>query len=128
MRRECLPVGPYLYRIHDTSAEVGKATDYTFCTTSETYCYRYRVLSVTDCGAWISRDGGKRFVLLDAYKIFACETIERAVESFKKRKARQLKILQAQVNRIKWAESSVDSSSHMKEEKYQKELTEILDL
>ncbi len=125
--RECTPVGEYLYRIHDTYSEIGKASGYTYNAESQTYCYRYKVLWVTDCGAWIARDGGKRFVLLDAYKKFACETIELAVTSFKARKERQLRILRAQINRITDAKESVDAVIHVREQPT-KELTNILTL
>lgn len=120
------PVGKFLYRIHDTGSELGKAFDYTFCNTSETYCYRYKIISTTNCGAWVERDGGKKFVMLEAHKKFACETIPLAVESFKARKTRQLRILKAQIDRILEARATVDSAKFEREEYYQKELTNLL--
>jgi len=63
----------------------------------------FRVLRETPKGVWLEDGGafgGKRFVLRDARKRFACPTQEEALESFRARKQRQLKILQAQVRHV----------------------------
>lgn len=71
---------------------------------------KYRVIKHTPKGVWISQDFwftphhdhiypdnvNKKFVLRDARKRFACPTIEEALESFKARKKRQIRILRAQ--------------------------------
>lgn len=54
----------------------------------------YPVLRVTRCGVRL-KDG--RFILKQARKRFACPTKEEAMESYKRRKAVQISILQAQL-------------------------------
>jgi len=65
--------------------------------------YRYRVLKETPCGAWLE-DGccinGRRFVLRDARKRYACPTLDEAVASFRARKKQQLRILTNRVRRV----------------------------
>lgn len=69
----------------------------------EGYCgirlevYEFRVLSTTPKGVWIDRWGTKRFVLLDARKRFACPTKAEALTSYIKRKERQIRILNSQI-------------------------------
>lgn len=62
----------------------------------------YDIIKKTPKGFWINycKDTGKnkfRFVLSNARKKFAHETIEAAAESFVARKERQIKILKAQL-------------------------------
>lgn len=58
----------------------------------------YLILKTTPCGVWISLFGGsKRFVLLTARKKWACKTKEEALESFIRRKKRQIGILECQL-------------------------------
>lgn len=54
----------------------------------------------TEKGVWIDYCGRPKFVLRDAKKRFACPTKEEALESFKARKKRQLKIHKGWVERI----------------------------
>lgn len=62
------------------------------------YCYEYEVLSHTPKGFWISYgDSEKRFILKDAKKCFAHLTKEAALQSFVKRKQRQISILSHQI-------------------------------
>ncbi len=67
----------------------------------------FQVIRKTPCGVWIAPpwafadENGhykcQRWVKRDANKRFACPTIVEAVESFKARKVRQIKILNAQI-------------------------------
>jgi len=64
----------------------------------------FPVTKRTPCGAWIGysslfADG--RFVRLTANKRFACSTIKEALESFRQRRRRQVRIL---TNQLKTAE------------------------
>ena len=64
----------------------------------------YEVLKTTKKGVWIAHYGyGKRFVLNDSRKRFACADKKEALESFKFRKRRQLKILSSQIDDCKEA-------------------------
>lgn len=66
----------------------------------ELSCEVFQILKKTPKGVWIEdwrRVGGKRFVLLSAHKQFACETKEKALESFLARKKRQGAILRGQL-------------------------------
>jgi len=67
---------------------------------------KFEVISVTRKGAWIRypmNQSGKKFILLNARKRFACETEEGAKESFLARKARQLRIYYARIRSIEEA-------------------------
>lgn len=68
--------------------------------TSYVHLYAYRVAKETPCGVWLDTFAGRRFVLRDARKRWACPTKEEALESFRARKERQLKILRAQVRHV----------------------------
>lgn len=67
---------------------------------------RYMVLKHTPKGVWISKHPwgywcpheGKRFVLKDSHKKFACATEADALESFIQRKRRQRSILRGQLD------------------------------
>ena len=64
----------------------------------------YAVLSHTPKGVWIEEyPGKKRFVLKNAKKKFACATQKEALESFRARKRRQIKILEHQLKIAKAA-------------------------
>jgi hypothetical protein len=53
----------------------------------------YPVIKHTKCGAWLKLgDGSHRFVNKTSRKRFACPTIEEALESFIRRKQRQITI------------------------------------
>ncbi len=58
----------------------------------------YRIDKITPKGAWI--ESGTKFVLNTAHKRFAYPTIEEAWTSFRKRKERQLAILQGQIEHV----------------------------
>lgn len=53
-----------------------------------------RVISYTPKGVWLQVYSGKRFVLRDARKRYACPTPDEAFESYKGRKERQFEIYQ----------------------------------
>lgn len=68
------------------------------------YLTDYKVVKETPKGIWIELWIGKnKFVNLQAKKKFACLTIEEALESFKKRKQRQITILEYQLANAKQA-------------------------
>ena len=106
------PVGDFLYRVHDTPSGIDDAMDYSYCSNTETYCYRYKIIRGTPCGVWIQHGQSRKFVLLDASKKFACETVESAIESFKARKARQLRIMEARIRSIKETVANIDKQGH----------------
>lgn len=59
----------------------------------------YPVIKETRCGVWIDIDyDRKKFINLHAHKKWACETEEEALEQFKHRKLRQIKILNGQLD------------------------------
>lgn len=72
---------------------------------------KYQVVSVTPRGVWVVAkwyafsenltNKYKRFINLEKVKKFAHPTVEEALESFKRRKMRQLDILEVQTNRCK---------------------------
>lgn len=62
--------------------------------------YEFPILKRTLCGTWIgcwSGRDGKRFVLDNSHKRYACPTKPAALESYHARKRRQVKILLAQL-------------------------------
>jgi hypothetical protein len=62
----------------------------------------YLVVRHTERGVWLHLDGwGRRFVLRDARKRFACPTLKEAWESFRARKERQLRLLTAQIAHVR---------------------------
>lgn len=70
----------------------------------------FPVMKETPCGVWIkipwidSMNGkGKKFILTNARKKYACPTIEDARESFMARKQRQIMILKGQLERARLA-------------------------
>lgn len=76
----------------------------------------YEVIKPTPKGAWVRLVlgqflGDKKFILRDARKRFACPTKEEALESFLKRKERQINILRAQ---LKEAEKQYDAGLSLK--------------
>lgn len=67
-------------------------------------CDSFPILRKTRCGVWLDLGfGEKRFVLSNAKKRWACPTKGEAMESFKARKLRQIKILDGQLKRSKEA-------------------------
>lgn len=66
------------------------------------YPDRYEVIKHTPKGVWIKHWATERgkFILNDSHKQWACPTIEAAQQSYIKRKARQIKILTAQLERV----------------------------
>lgn len=100
------PIGKYLYRVQDSTVDVLDANKYNYCSETETYCYMYKIVRDTPRGVWIERGESLKFVLLDAYKKFACETVELAIESYTARKLKQLRIMRS---RIRVIEESVEN-------------------
>ncbi len=64
----------------------------------------FTVDKTTPKGVWIFARDGRRFVRRDTNKRYACPTVEEAVESFKARKRRQIRILS---NRLHDAEEAL---------------------
>lgn len=58
--------------------------------------YDYAIVKETPCGVWIDLFGKKKFVLSGTRKRYAYPTKKEALESFIKRKSRQVRILAAQ--------------------------------
>lgn len=86
---------------------------------------KYKVIKYTPKGVWIALEDYipyddeitqdkqyTKFVLLTAKKKFACPTIEEALESFKARKKRQIKILNEQLDRAKRALEISEKINH----------------
>lgn len=74
----------------------------------------HRVERRTPCGAWIDIGcGSLRFVRLTARKKWACETKEEAIESFRARKKRQIRILARQLAKAKDDLSLVENCSEI---------------
>ena len=65
---------------------------------------KFPVLKHTPKGVWINGWRGRRFVLRDARKRYACPTLEEATESFIARKKRQAGIYRA---RLRDAEEAI---------------------
>lgn len=61
---------------------------------------KYKVLRSTPKGVWLDVYTVQRFVLKDANKRFACPTEAEAMDSFIARKKAQLRILNAQGDRV----------------------------
>lgn len=59
--------------------------------------WEHKILRRTPKGVWIDDFSTEKFVLLSARKKFACETKEDALESFKRRKQKQIRILESQL-------------------------------
>lgn len=69
----------------------------------------FPIIKSTPCGAWVGVYGEKKFVRLNvAGKKYACHTIEEALESFKRRKQRQIVIL---TSRLKEAELNLTKAT-----------------
>ena len=68
---------------------------------------RYEIIKHTKKGAWIkyfANKSGKKFINFDWKKRFACRTKKEALESFKFRKKRQIRIIKS---RLRIAESAL---------------------
>lgn len=64
----------------------------------------FRVVSITPKGVWLDRGlMGKRFVLREARKKYACATLEMALESFKARKKKQIRIYKSRIENAELA-------------------------
>lgn len=87
----------YRFGNHQISAGVNEFDNPLGPGQTHIYCNDYEVLSHTPKGFWISYLGGKRFVLKDAKKCFVHLTQQAALESFIKRKYRQISILSSQI-------------------------------
>jgi hypothetical protein len=62
----------------------------------------YQIIKRTRCGVWISlKYKDNKFINLEAHKKWACETKEEALDSFKRRKYRQLLIILGQLEYVK---------------------------
>jgi len=65
---------------------------------------QFDVKKVTPKGVWLDLGwGDARFVRTNARKQYACPTLELAMESFKARKQRQIKLLTSQLQRAERA-------------------------
>ena len=82
-----------LYRYHDFYSE-----DLLEC---KPFLFLYPILKTTKCGVWISIYPNKKFVNLNAKKQWACETIEKARESYLARKKRHIEHLENQLKTVR---------------------------
>ena len=80
---------------------------------------RYKVLKETPKGVWIEDltdwNGsykGRRFINREWYKRFACPTLEEAEESFRARKAKQIRIGEAKIRTAKEALALLAVAKH----------------
>jgi hypothetical protein len=71
--------------------------------TAEIRLDRYWIAKRTPKGAWINVYGQRKFVLTDAHKRWACPDKSAALQSFIRRKERQVGILSAQLDNAKVA-------------------------
>jgi hypothetical protein len=62
---------------------------------------KFKVEKLTEKGAWIYARGRKRFILDKAYKAYAYDTIEKAWNSYARRKAQQVTILDYQLKKAR---------------------------
>lgn len=92
-------IGPWEKAVIDNNEEVYyRFYDQTFSGGSIELLLRvYPVLRHTPKGVWLDTYTGKKFVLRDAYKQFACPTLEKAMESYIARKKRQIAIYHARL-------------------------------
>lgn len=89
------------YRIEDSHVSGG----------GRAYLHSFNVVRKTARGVWLDVYGRDRFQLSDCRKRFACPTLAEALESFKARKRRQLKLLRAQIQHVEEALADLDSPS-----------------
>lgn len=75
--------------------------------------YKFRIVKETLKGVWISfglvSNNRDKFVLLGAHKKYACLTKKEALESYVKRKQRQIEILSNQLHDAQTALSLADT-------------------
>jgi hypothetical protein len=112
IRRACGDEEMKLYRY-----EASKVYDYL----PDLRLKEYEVIKETPCGAWIRLLDGvyiKKFVNLKARKKYACLTIEDALESFIRRKKRQILILKHQ---LEMAESGLRQAVLIQEKEVKEE-------
>lgn len=74
--------------------------------------HSYDISRRTPCGFWIKLLSREIWVKASGKKRFAHPTKEEAIESFKARKHRQIKILQAQMEHA-WACLDIDSKDYI---------------
>jgi hypothetical protein len=98
----------FWYRYEDTRhATINEWGDVEGPSYVAVYLRKYELVKETPKGAWIRLGpfSGKRFVLREARKRFACPTIEEAKESFIARKTAEIRHNQ---NRINHARRAID--------------------
>lgn len=97
----------YFYRYHDVLCSSGSEEYFNHGITVQLYLTRFPVVKRTPKGVWLCTrsldDQPDKFILLSATKRWACPTKGEALESFKRRKQRQIAILSGQINRAKEA-------------------------
>lgn len=79
---------------------------------------KFKITKVTAAGIWIDYWTGPKFVLLTAYKKFACLSLDEAKESFRARKKRQIRILSNQLHRAEYALKMVEALREGKDTAY----------
>lgn len=91
MDRENVIEGEYFYRYYNQNCSNGvDQFDNPYPGHTVTIgVLRFPVIRYTPKGVWLETFNGNRFVLLTAYKKFACPTKEEALQSFISRKNRE---------------------------------------
>lgn len=104
------------YRVEDRRYSVADEWGDHSYTTVQIHVREIPVLRHTPKGVWLEEPWniageGKRFVLRDARKRWACPSKEEAMESFRARKQRQARILRARLATVEEALSLVGAST-----------------
>lgn len=110
--KHSVQVGDFLYRVVDLAigSDFYDETTVLGVGRIELHLCRYRVTKTTRCGAWVD---GKRFINLGHPKRFAVPTKVEALQSFRRRKTRQIVILETQLTRAKVAKGMTSNTTEI---------------
>ena len=116
-----MKVGDKMYRYNDIWVQSG------ICDRVAVHLEKYYIVKLTPEGYWISRRGHVHsimslFILADARKKFAYETKREALHSLVMRKARQIKIVTAQLKKATYA---LAEAERMADEESKRQETEV---
>ena len=73
----------------------------------------FKVTKHTKCGVWLETWKGPKFVNKSSHKQFACPTREAAIDSFRRRKLVQLRILTSQIENCKAQIFAINDQTHV---------------
>ena len=110
--KHSVQVGDLLYRVVDLAiwSDFYDETTILGVGRMELHLCRYRVTKTTRCGVWVD---GKRFIHLGHPKRFAVPNKVEALQSFRRRKTRQIILLEAQLTRAKRAKSMASETAEI---------------